>query len=154
MTYAPLWSPLQTALIILILAMGIHISSCHRHDHSHDTPATTHLKNYQRLKKKNPDAALLELIQHAKLAFMEHPKAVEWAHIASRVDRVGKASLPDMMQLSRLNLEMAQDNNAPEQHLELLESKLLVWEEIEKELIAEGQDPHTFLIKFRLKIEK
>lgn len=147
-------SRLPVSLITFILALSIHISGCHPHDHSHDHPATTHLKNYLRLKKKNPDSALLELTQHAKLAFMGHPKAIEWAHIAFRVDRAGKASLPDMMQLSRLNIEMSRDNNAPEEHLQMLESKLLVWQEIEKELATQGQDPNTFLIEFRLQIEK
>lgn len=31
---------------------------------------------------------------------------------------------------------------------------MLVWEEIEKELKAEGTDPHTFFTGFRLDIKK
>lgn len=59
-----------------------------------------------------------------------------------------------MLQLSRLNLEMARDNNAPIDYLEMLENKLLVWEDIEKQLTQEGEDPNTFLIEFSFKVEE
>ena len=140
--------------ILGFLSIVMMIGGCHSHDHSKEDPATTHLKNYLRLKKKNPDSALVELRQHAKLAFNSHPKAPEWAQIASRLDRAEKASLPDMLQLSRLNLEIARDNNVSAEYLEILESKVLVWEEIENELNTEGRDPKLFFIEFRFKIEE
>lgn len=141
---------LFTLLIIVILVIG----SCHHHDHPPENPATTHLKNYLRLKKKSPDSALVELTQHAHLAFQAHPKAVEWAQLIARIDRAERASLPDILRLRRIELEMARDKNFPTKHLYMLEEQVLFWEEMKKELNAEGTDPHTFFTAFRLKIKK
>lgn len=136
-------------LVVLIMAIG-----CHNHDHPPEHPATMHLKNYLRLKKKSPDSALVELTQHAHLAFQAHPKAVEWAQLVARLDRAGRASLPDTLRLSRMELEMARDKNLPTEHLDMLEEEVLVWEEIEKELNAEGTDLNTFFTAFHLEIKK
>lgn len=145
---------MQTLLIAKLLVVLIMAIGCHHHDHPPEHPATTHLKNYLRLKKKSPDSALVELTQHAHLAFQSHPKAVEWAQLAARLDRAGRASLPDRLWLSRLELEMARDNHVPAEYLNSLEEKVLVWEEVEKELNAEGTDLNTFFTAFRLEIKK
>jgi len=137
-------------LIATFLFVWVIVPGCHHDDPEH--PATTHLRNYLRLKKKSPDSALVELIQHAKFAFQEHSKAAEWAQLVARLDGDGRASLPDRLRLSRLELEMARDNNVPAEYLKSLEEKVLVLEEVEKELNAEGTDPHTFFIAFRLEI--
>lgn len=137
-------------LIATFLFVWVIVLGCHHDDPEH--PATTHLRNYLRLKKKSPDSALVGLIQHAKFAFQEHPKAAEWAQFVARLDGDGRASLPDRLRLSRLELEMARDNNVPAEYLKSLEEKVLVLEEVEKELNAEGTDPHTFFIAFRLEI--
>ena len=64
------------ASLICVIVLGCH-------DHSHDDPARMHLRNYMKLKKKNPDSALIELTQHAKITFQNHEKSVEWAHLVS-----------------------------------------------------------------------
>ena len=137
--------PIATILFISVLVLG-----CQNNDPEH--PATTHLRNYLRLKTKSPDAALVELNEHAKIAFQEHPKAAEWAQLVARLDGAGRASLPDRLRLRRLELEIAKENNVPVEYLKSLEEKVLVLEEVEKELIAEGTDPKTFFVKFRLEI--
>ena len=43
-------------------------------------------------------------------------------------------------------------NDVPAEYLESLEEDVLVLEEVEKELNAEGTDPHTFFVAFRLEI--
>ena len=137
--------PIATFLFVWVLVLG-----CHHDDPEH--PATTHLRNYLQLKKKSPDSALVELIQHAKIAFQEHPQAAEWAQLVARLDGAGRASLPDRLRLRRLELEMARENDVPAEYLESLEEDVLVLEEVEKELNAEGTDPHTFFVAFRLEI--
>ena len=47
---------------------------------------------------------------------------------------------------------MARENDVPAEYLESLEEDVLVLEEVEKELNAEGTDPHTFFVAFRLEI--
>ena len=140
-------------LIIGVLIIQIIISGCHNHDHPHDpeNPADAHLRAYLRLKKKSPESALIELTKHANAAFMEHPKAGEWAQLAFRMDRAEESSLPDMLHLRQLYLEMARDNEAPIEYIQILENQILFWEEMKKELKAEGRDPNTFYIKFSLK---
>ena len=145
---------MQTLLIVKLLVVLIMAIGCHHHDHPPEHPATTHLKNYLRLKKKSPDSALVELTQHAHLAFQAHPKAVEWAQLVARIDRAGRASLPDILRLRRIELEMARDKNFPTERLYMLEETVFFWEEIEKELNAEGTDPNTFVTAFRLEIKK
>ena len=144
---------MQTLLIAKLLVGLVMGIGGHPHDHPPEHPATTHLKNYLRLKKKSPDSALVELTQHAHLAFQAHPKAVEWAQLVACLDRAGRASLPDTLRLSRIELEMARDKNFPAEHLDLLEEEVLVWEEIEKELNAEGTDLNTFFTGFGLEIK-
>lgn len=145
---------MQTLLIVKLLVVLIMAIGCHHHDHPPEHPATTHLKNYLRLKKKSPDSALVELTQHAHLAFQAHPKAVEWAQLVARIDRAGRASLPDILRLRRIELEMARDKNFPTERLYMLEETVFFWEEMEKELNAEGTDPNTFFTAFRLEIKK
>lgn len=103
--------PIATFLFVWVLVLG-----CHHDDPEH--PATTHLRNYLRLKKKSPDSALVELIQHAKIAFQEHPKAAEWAQLVARLDGAGRASLPDRLRLRRLELEMARENDVPAEYFD------------------------------------
>lgn len=145
---------MQKLLIVTLLVGLVMGIGGHPHDHPPEHPATTHLKNYLRLKKKSPDSALVELTQHAHLAFQAHPKAVEWAQLVARIDRAGRASLPDILRLRRIELEMARDKNFPTEQLYMLEETVFFWEEMEKELNEEGTDPNTFFTGFRLGIKK
>ena len=144
---------MQKLLIVTLLVGLVMGIGCHPHDHPPEHPATTHLKNYLRLKKKSPDSALVELTQHAHLAFQAHPKAVEWAQLVARLDRAGRASLPDILRLRRIELEMARDKNFPTEQLYMLEETVFFWEEMEKELNEEGADLNTFFTGFGLEIK-
>ena len=138
---------LMSLLVIGILAWGCR-------EHPQETPADAHLRNYLRLKKENPESALVELTKHANLAFKGHPKATEWARLASRMDRAEGVSLPDMLSLNRLFLEMANDNSAGVEQIHAIEDEIRLWEELAKELEAEGTDPTTFFVGFRLKLKR
>lgn len=76
-----------------MIVIGIFICSCHDHPHRIETQADSHLQTYLKFKKKSPASALIELKVHADLTFKGHPKANEWAELAARLDRAGKASL-------------------------------------------------------------
>lgn len=140
-------------VLISLLTIGLLLSGCHDspHPHENETPANAHFKRYLKMRKKNPDSALIELTQHAKFAFKAHPKSSEWAQLASRLDRAGVASLSDMLLFNQILLEMAKDNNVRTEYLHTLEDEVALWTEMAKELKAEGTDPNTFSIKFGLK---
>ena len=138
-------------VLIGLLAFGICIGGCHNHPHLSEDAATRHLLQYFKLKKKNPDSALIELKAHANLAFNAHPKANEWAVLVARAK---EASLPDMLRLSRLDLEIARNNKAENGDIRELEDDLLLWEEVKKELKAESIDPNTFFTAFELEYKK
>ena len=129
-------------LLILLWGLGfLFFSGCHDHPHQNETQDEPHLQAYLKLKKKSPDSALIELKAHANITFKAHPRSNDWAELAARLDRVGKASLLDMQRLSQLVLEMARDNKASTAYIQL-----------EKELKTEGTDPTTFFVKFTLRL--
>lgn len=138
--------------LMSLLVMGILAGGCY--DRSQETPADVHLKNYLKLRKKNPESALLELMKHANIAFKGHPRASEWARLAARMDRAEGGSLPDMLSLNRLFLDMANDNSAAVEQIRDMEDEVRLWEELARELEAEGTDPDTFFIGFRLKLKR
>ena len=140
---------------VLILFWGLSVllfSGCHDHPHPNETQEEPHLQAYLKLKKKSPDSALIELKAHANITFKAHPLSTDWAELAARLDRAGKASLLDMQRLSQLVLEMARDNKASTAYIHELEDNALLWNELEKELKTEGTDPTTFFIKFTLRL--
>ena len=95
-------------LFLFLWGLGfLFFSGCHEHPHQNETRDEPHLQAYLKLKKKSPDSALIELKAHANITFKAHPRANDWAELAARLDRAGKASLPDMQRLSQLVLEMA-----------------------------------------------
>lgn len=141
-------------VLIGLLTFGICIGGCHNHPHPSEDAATQHLLQYFKLKEKNPDSALIELKAHANIAFNAHPKANEWAELVARLDRAKEASLPDILRLSRLDLEIARNNKAENGNIHELEDDLLLWEEVEKELKTESIDPNTFFSAFELEYKK
>lgn len=144
---------MQSVLIVL-LTFGICVGGCHNDPHPPENAATRHLLQYFKLKDKNPDFALIELKAHANIAFKAHPKANEWAELVARLDRAKEASLPDMLRLSRLDLEIAKNNKAENGNIHELEDNLLLWEEVERELKAENIDPNVFFNAFELEYKK
>ena len=136
--------------------IALFLTCCHGHDHPNDqhSLADTHFLNYQKLKIDNPDTALVELKAHAKIVFKAHPKSVEWAEVASRLDRAGKSSLPDMQFFNQIVLDIEMGNNASPDKIQKLQDDLDTWKEIERELKDDGIDPTTYFLKFRLARKK
>ena len=140
-------------LFIFLWGFGfLFFGGCHEYPHQNETRDEPHLQAYLKLKKKSPDSALIELKAHANITFKAHPRANDWAELAARLDRAGKASLPDMQRLSQLVLEMARDNETSTAHIHELEDNALLWNELEKELKTEETGPTTFFIKFTLRL--
>lgn len=137
-------------VLIISWVLCMFSSGCHNHPHPHETQNEPHLHAYLKLKKKSLDSALIELKAHANLTFKAHSKAHEWAELAARLDRAGKASLFDIQRLSHIVLEMARDNQEETAYLHELEDSALLWIELEKELEAEGTGLDTFFIRFQL----
>lgn len=142
--------------IIVLLTLGFCLSGCHTHDHPHntETPADAHLLEYLKFKEMNPDTALIELKAHAQIAFKMHRRAEEWAELAARLDRAEKTSLRDMRRLNTLVIEIETDNNASAEKIEQLTKNMVVWDEMEKELKAQGIDPNNYYIPFSLQRKK
>lgn len=132
------------------LLIAVFIGGCHDHPHPHETDVGPHLQQYLKLKTQNPDSALIELKAHAQITFKAHPKANEWAEFAARLDRAEKASLDDIRNFSHIALEIAKDNKSENDYIQELEDNILLWDELEKELEAEGRDPAAYYIPFRL----
>ena len=140
----------------LFSTMALFLTCCHGHNHPNGqhSPADTHFLNYQKFKTDNPDTALVELKAHAKIVFRSHPKSVEWAEMASRLDRAGKSSLPDMQLFNQIVLYIEIENNASPNKIQKLQDDLDTWKEIERELKDGGIDPTTYFLKFRLTRKK
>ena len=139
----------KLALISSFLTIGILLGGCQASPQDKKN-ASVHLKQYLQMKQQQPDAALVELKAHANIAFKSHPKANEWAVLAFRLDRSGKAPLPDMRRLNNIVLEMARDNQMDTAYIHKWEDNVHLLNELEKELKSEGTDPNTFYINFTL----
>ena len=112
-----------------------------------------HLRKYLKLKEKDPKAAYDELLKSAIFTWWNHPLAEEWTQIVFRVDKVGKASIVDMIQRNELELQMAKDRSPYEDQITYLQGRLQFWKEKKQLAEDEGRNPNDPDIKWSIRIE-
>ena len=108
-----------------------------------------HLNKYIELKESDPDAALEALIIAASILHDDHPKSEEYAKRLFDLDIAGVATLPQMLALDEIILEIAIDNRYGQ---ELIQHQKEVIEETKEEIKSlekDGIDPDEFTKTFK-----
>jgi hypothetical protein len=107
-------------------------------------------KRYIKLRDKYPDAALKAYIEYRNWMHHGHPLATEVAKMSAKMDMAGKTHIPEMLKFLNLELEMANDLQSSEKHIEELEENILFWTELAKDLKIDGEDPADFEIQYEI----
>ena len=66
------------------------------------------------------------------------------------MDMAGKTNIPEMLKFLNLELEMANDLQSSEKHIEELEENILFWTELAEDLKIDGEDPADFEIQYEI----
>ena len=67
--------------------------------------AEEYFLKFLRLKHEEPDNAAEAFREGAALLFSEHPFVPKWAELMIRFDKAGKVLLPEMIQLTEMELQ-------------------------------------------------
>lgn len=113
-----------------------------------------HLKKYLELKDKDPEAAYIELKKSAELTWWRHELVEQWTELVFDIDRIGKASIRQMIRMFELELQMAKDKSPYKEQVTYLEGQLKFWKEEEKLAEATGRDPNEQDVKWAIRVEE
>ncbi|MCY4568867.1 MAG: hypothetical protein OXD49_11220 [Candidatus Poribacteria bacterium] len=112
--------------------------------------AEEHFLEYLKLKHEEPDNAAAAFRKAAALLFSQHPLVPKWAELMIRFDRSRKALLPEMIQLTEIELQMVEEDSVPnKEYLRHLKSELDEWNQQVQNLKNIGIDPDKHEIEFR-----
>ena len=107
-----------------------------------------HLNKYLELKESDPDAALEALKTAVSVLHDNHPKSDEFAKHLFDMDTAGVATLPQLLALDEIMLEIAIDNHYGQELIQHQKEVIQETKERIKELRREGQDPDEFTQPF------
>lgn len=108
------------------------------------------LKRYFKTKHTRPEVALQAYIEYTKWMYEGHELSEQLATITVKMDMAGKSNIPDTLEMLAIDLQMVKDIDGSQEHIEELETEILFWTELSEELLAEGEDPAEFVIKFSI----
>ena len=111
--------------------------------------AEEYFLKFLRLKHEEPDNAAEAFREGAALLFSEHPFVPKWAELMIRFDKAGKALLPEMIQLTEMELQMVEEDPVPNrEYLRHLKSELAEWNQLVADLRNVGEDPDKHEVLF------
>ena len=108
-----------------------------------------HLNQYIELKESDPDAALEALITAASILHDDHPKSEEYAKRLFDLDIAGVATLPQILALDEIILEIAIDNRYGQEFIQHQKEVIEETKEEIKSLEKDGIDPDEFTKTFK-----
>ena len=112
--------------------------------------AEEYFLKFIKLKHEEPDNAAKAFREGADLLFSEHPLVPQWVELMIRFDKAGKALLPEMVQLTEIELQMVEEDPMPnKEYLRHLKSELAEWTQLVENLKNVGKDPAKNEIEFR-----
>ena len=80
-----------------------------------------------------------------------HPLAEKIARISVQMDMAGETTIPDMLQLLHLKLEMVKDLTlTTKEHIAELEAEIRFWNELGEELVANGSKVTDCKIEYQI----
>ena len=107
-------------------------------------------KRYFLTKRTRPKVALQFYTQYVKWIYKGHELSEEYAKIVVKMDMAGKCNLTDTLTMLTLDLRMVKDNGGSAKHIKNLEDDILFWNELSKDIEADGDDPADFVIEFSI----
>ena len=107
-----------------------------------------HLNTYTELKETDPAAALEALKTAASVLHDNHPKSDEYAKRLFDMDTAGVATLPQLLALEEVLLEISIDNNYGQELIQHQKESIQETKERIKELKKDGIDPDEFTERF------
>ena len=116
--------------------------------------AAGYAKVYDSLKGEDLDAAYLALEKSALFEWWGHPLYEEWAQLAFRFDSAGQATLPEMMRLHEIELEMAKALRPYKEQVPEFEEQFMKTKRYHDAIVAQGKDPAEVWIGFSISFEE
>lgn len=107
-----------------------------------------YLNTYIELKETDPAAALEALKTAASVLHDNHPKSDEYAKHLFDLDTAGVATLPQILALEEIHLEISIDNNYGQEIIQHQKESIQETKERIKELKRDGIDPDEFTEQF------
>ncbi len=108
-------------------------------------------KKYIKLRETRPNEALKAYIEYYNWMYYGHPLAEKIARISARMDMAGETTIPDMLQLLNLKLEMIKDLKlTTKAHIAELEADIRFWNELGAELVANGRELTDCKIEYEI----
>ena len=107
-----------------------------------------HLNKYIELKETDPDAAFEALKTASSVLYDNHPKSGEYAKLLFDRDTAGVATLPQILAMEEILLEIAIDNRYGQELIQHLKEAIQETKEQIKELKGDGIDPDEFTQPF------
>ena len=116
--------------------------------------AEEYFLKFMKLKDEKPDNAAEAFRKGAALLFSEHPLVPQWSELVIRFDIAGKALLPEMIQLTEIELQMVEEDPVPnKEYLRHLKSELAEWNQLVADLRNAGKDPDKHEVLFESEFE-
>ena len=113
-----------------------------------DVASREHLNKYLELKETDPDAAFEALKTAASVLHDNHPKSDEYAKLLFDMDTAGVATLPQILAIDEVLLEIAIDNDYGQELIQHQKGAIQETKERIKELKKDGIDPDEFTEPF------
>ena len=113
-----------------------------------EAASRVHLNKYLELKETNPDAAFEALKTAASVLHDNHPKSDEYAKLLFDMDTAGVATLPQILAIDEILLEIAIDNRYGQELIQHQKEAIQETKERLKELERDGIDPDEFTEPF------
>ena len=107
-----------------------------------------HLNKYPELKETDPDAAFEVLKTATSILHDNHPKSDEYAKLLFDRDIAGVATLPQILAMEEIFLEIAMDNRYGQELIQHQKEAIQETKERIKELKRNGIDPDEFTQPF------
>ena len=107
-----------------------------------------HLNKYIELKETDPDAALEALKTATSVLHDNHPKSDEYAKLLFNMDTAGVATLPQILAIDEIFLEIAIDNRYGQEIIQHQKEAIEETKEQIDELKKDGIDPDEFTQPF------
>ena len=111
-------------------------------------------KRYVKLRDTHANEALKAYIEYYNWMHYGHPLAEKIARISVQMDMAGETTIPDMLQLLHLKLEMVKDLTlTTKEHIAELEAEIRFWNELGEELVANGSKVTDCKIEYEISVE-
>ena len=142
--YTRVYIAITVAALIALLGCGDTVEAYK----AREVASREHLNKYLELKETDPDAALEALKTAASVLHDNHPKSDEYAKRLFDMGTAGVATLPKILTLDEILLEIAIDNHYGQELIQHQKEAVQEMKERIQELKRDGIDPDEFTVPF------